>query len=78
MNFSRWKYRILLTLFSIPLAYVVTAGITSFYDKYIRTRSDPNDMKLDCIVVMVVAGGITLILFPILGYLLGRKVDLVK
>jgi len=78
MSFSKHKYRILFPILSIPLAYIATAATLYFYDEFIRTKSDPNDMRLDSLGVLFAAGAVSLVLFPIVGYFLGRKADSAK
>lgn len=77
MFVSRWKYRIFLTLASFPLAVGTTGGISEVYGEF-RSPLGPQDMAFDEFFVFLGTAVLTLILFPILGFTIGRKLDLLK
>ncbi len=74
---NKWKYRILFTLLSIPCVLPATALIVSFYKAYIRPPPmGPGDWELDVAYGTILVGILLLILFPILGYKIGKRIDL--
>lgn len=73
MSFSKHKYRILFPILSIPLAVLFAYQTTCFYDSHIRGRPYPDNMKLDCLVLLFVSATVYLSAFALVGYYLGFR-----